>query len=79
MTTRRRQSAKGQLDLFEPQQADLFAPVPRRLPQPPVRSTPLEQELLARALDRVAKEEEDPIEAALLEASAQRLRGRKLH
>ena len=78
MTTRRRRAAKGQLDLFEPQQADLFAPVPRRLPRPPVRSMPLAQEVLARAFDRVAREE-DPIEAALLEVSAQRLRGRKLH
>jgi hypothetical protein len=80
MNTRRRRNATAQLELFEP--TDLFAP-PRQAtysdPMPEVRSTPLEQELFARALDRLAREEIDPQETARLELSAMRLRGRKLH
>ena len=88
--SRRCRAAKGQLDLFdEPAaQLDLFAwrhrfevravkgwAIARSKLDP---SEAMHCELLARAFDRVAKEEPDPIEAALLEASAQRLRGRKL-
>jgi hypothetical protein len=54
-------SSPGQLELF-----------PCEFLRPPVRSTPLERELLARAFDRIAKQEDDE----LLAAAVRRLRGR---